>query len=178
MGLENTSGLGVRAWYGAVPIATDGKLSNKYGGEKSSTGLIKEVEYIFDWNDLPTAPGTVNLDMEYIYPKGSTILESIIQVITAMTGTSGTMTIGLERADGTDMDVDGFHTAAQLVQASLTAGNSLKGTGALIGTTSDATYDGRLIVINGGTVTGGKYRLVVRYLPPVLGAGPEDNRSD
>ena len=154
MGYESSAGLGVRNHYGPKVIGE----AEQFGGQVSTSGYIKQAIWEFDFDNLP-----VNGlgQMEAIIPAGAVIMSMEIAVVTAMLGTVGTMTIGLEEPDGTLIDIDGLGTAAEIIQASLVDNAVITGTGALIGTQIDV--DAQLLVVEGGTVTAGRYRVVVEY---------------
>jgi hypothetical protein len=152
MTYESSAGLGVRNHYGPKLIGE----SEQFGGQVSTGGFLKQAVWEFDYNNLP-----VNFDgeMEAEIPNGASILNAQIEVVSAMTGTSGTLTVGLEQADGTVIDVDGIDAA--VAQAALIADAIIECDGALIGTQINA--DAQLLVTTGGTVTGGRFRVIIEY---------------
>jgi len=157
MGYENSAGLGVRNHYGP-------KLMNeKFGGITTTGGAVKQAEWVFSYDDLPVN-GTG--DMEALIPAGSYINKAWIEVVTAMAGTSGTLTVGLEEPDGTIIDVDGIDVA--VAQAALVANAWIDCNGALVD--SGIGVDAQLLVSTGGTVTAGEFRVVVEYIQ-----GDKDN---
>lgn len=132
------------------------------GGAVSSDGMVEQVVLDFDYDDLPTNSATDGRVLTI--PANAIILNSRLYVKTAAAdGVS--YTIGLNQADGTAIDADGLHTAAQLVTASLTAGAWLVGSGALVGATIGSAA-GQIVVAASGTFTAGSYRLVVEYMIP------------
>ena len=132
--------------------------SEQFGGQVSTSGFNKQAVWEFDWDNLPVnGPGS----MEALIPAGATIMSCDVEVVTAMAGTVGTLTVGLEEADGTLIDIDGLGTAAEMVQAALVDNAVIPGTGALIDSQIDV--DGQLLVVAGGTVTGGRFRVIVEY---------------
>jgi len=150
MSFANSAGLGVRNHYG--PRAID----DKFGGQTSTGGFYKTAEWVFDWDDLPVNGA---LSMEAVIPAGSFIRSAYTEVLSAMTGTSGTLTVGLEEGDGTTVDVDGIDAA--VAQSVLVANAAIVADGALIGT--GIGVDAQLLVSTGGTVTGGKFKVVIEY---------------
>ena len=113
MSFENSAGIGTRTNYG--PRAVDEKF-----GAEVSYGNVREAEWVFSYDDLPT---NSTGEMEVTIPANSVIKDARIQVLTAMAGTSGTLTVGLKEADGTVIDADGID--ATVAQASLTAGTQM-----------------------------------------------------
>jgi len=111
----------------------------------------------FNFDDLPVSG--VDLIIPRI-PANATLLSANIEVLAAMTGTTGTMTLGLEQPDGTVIDADGVDVA--VAQAVLVAGARVPADGALIGKTIGANQ-GQLVVTTGGTVTGGKFQVELVY---------------
>ena len=152
MSYESSAGLGVRNHYGPKLIGE----AEQFGGQVSTSGFDKQVVWEFDYDNLP-----VNFDgqMEAEIPAGASILNAQIEVVSAMTGTSGTLTVGLEEADGTVIDVDGID--ATVAQAALVANAIIECDGALIGTQIDE--DAQLLVTTGGTVTAGRFRVIIEY---------------
>jgi hypothetical protein len=152
MGYESSAGLGVRNHYGPKLIGE----AEQFGGQDSTGGLHKRAIWEFDYDNLPVN-GTGQMEAEI--PNGASILNAQIEVVSAMTGTSGTLTVGLEEDDGTLIDVDGIDAA--VAQAALVADAIIECDGALIGTTINA--DGQLLVTTGGTVSGGRFRVIIEY---------------
>lgn len=145
-----------------------------FGGQISNE-VIKTIQWTFDYTNIGTTVGTDVVGsvqaLEYSIPANSTILSAKLQVITAWVSTSTTsdLTIGLEQADGTDIDLDGLITAAQATQTTLGVAGSIidgaSGTPAgLIGFTI-GTAAGELIVTpSADDFTAGKARLIVEYI--------------
>ena len=120
---------------------------------------VSVLEYQFSFDDLPVSGVDALIPR---IPAGSVIRSSILTVVTAMTGTVGTITMGLEQPDGTAIDVDGLDAA--VAQAVLIAKASIVGDGALVGVGIGAA-EGQVIVTTGGTVTAGKFILRVEFEP-------------
>lgn len=161
MTFEVDSKRGVLNHYGVRTV------DSKFGGEQCDE-VIKTVQWTFSYNDLPAGAAT---KLGYSIPANSTILMAKLQIIDAFTSTSTTtdLTVGLEQADGTDIDLDGLITAAQATQTTIAVANSVidgaSGTpAALIGTTI-GTAAGELVVTPSvADLTAGKARLIVQYL--------------
>ena len=141
--------------------------NQKYGGHIDDD-VIKTAQWTFNYNDLP-AGATNNLGLSI--PANSTILSAKMQIITAFTSTSTTtdLLVGLEQADGTDIDLDGLITAAQATQTTIAVVDSIidgaSGTpGALIGTTIGAAAGELIVTSSAADLTAGKARLIVTYL--------------
>lgn len=157
MAFESTSGLGVLNHYG--PRDTN----QKYGG-KTPDDLIKTAVWTFDYDQLP-AGGTNKLGMSI--PAYAKILSARFEVLTGFTSTSTTtdLDVGLEQADGTDIDLDGFLTAAQLTQTVIaTRGNFVTGTGALVGASIGAAAGELVVTPTVADLTAGKARVIVQYV--------------
>lgn len=157
MAFESTSGLGVLNHYG--PRDTN----QKYGGE-TPDDLIKTAVWTFDYDQLP-AGGTNKLGMSI--PAYAKILSARFEVLTGFTSTSTTtdLDVGLEQADGTDIDLDGFLTAAQLTQTVIaTRGNFVTGTGALVGASIGAAAGELVVTPTVNDLTAGKARVIVQYV--------------
>ena len=161
MGFELDGKRGVLNYYGVRTV------DSKFGGAIDDD-VIHTVQWTFKYNDLPT--GATN-NLGYSIPANSTILSAKLQIIDAFTSTSTTtdLNCGLEQADGTDISVSGFITAAQATQTAIAVVNSVidgaSGTpAALIGTTI-GTVAGELIVQSSAAdLLTGKARLIVQYI--------------
>lgn len=152
MGWENVNGR--QTHYGALPS------DNKFGGEVAEGGAQRELRLTFSYDDLPAVDA--NNEMIAALPSGSAITEAYIKVLTAMDGTTGTLTIGTSQADGGGViDADGIDVA--VAQASLTAGAVITCDGAQVG---GAALSEKAVITasTGGTVTQGRFELVVKYL--------------
>lgn len=123
-------------------------------------GAIKELVVDFDFATAITAAADGH---EAFIPAGSYILSASLIVISAMTGTSGTLTIGLAQKDGTVIDADGIDAA--VAQATLIASAVVKCDGALAGgTLAIGAANGYVYTSLGGTVTGGRGKLILEYI--------------
>lgn len=161
MGFELDSKRGVYNHYGVR--TTD----QKFGGGGSDE-VVKLAIWTFDYDDLP-AGGTSNL--EHSIPANSRILSSKLEIITAFTSTSTTtdLLVGLEQADGTDIDLDGLITAAQATQTTIaTAGNIIDGASgtpaALINVTIGAAAGELIVTSSADDLLTGRARLIVEYI--------------
>jgi hypothetical protein len=137
--------------------------NQKFGGQVCDE-VIKTAAWTFSYNDLP-AGGTSKLHC--VIPANAKILDAYLEIITAFTSTSTTtdLTIGLEQADGTDIDLDGLVTAANATQTTIASVGLIVGTGALVGATI-GTAAGELVVTPSvADLLTGEARLVVQYLP-------------
>ncbi len=135
--------------------------ARKFGARVSinAAGNV-EAEWVFNYDDLPAISASGS--MELVIPSSAVIVKSYLQAVEAMTGTSGTLTLGLTEPDATVIDVDGIDVA--VAQASLTADAVIINDGALIGTALGAGIEGaQLVATTGGTVTGGRFRVVIEY---------------
>ena len=163
MSLENTSGRGVLSHYNGR------STTSKYGGGQTSKGVIKEATWVFDYNELPTG-STSALDLSI--PAYAKIIRSYFEVLVAFTSTSTTtdLTVGFEQADGTDIDVDGLHTAAVLTQTAIaTRGNTYLGTGNLVMADMGAAAGELVVIPSAADLLTGRARVVVEYM--LEGAG-------
>lgn len=161
MTFESTNGLGVLTHYGVRTV------NQKTGGEICDE-VIKTVQWTFSYNDLPTGAAT---GLGYSIPANSTILSAKLQIIDAFTSTSTTtdLLVGLEQADGTDIDLDGLITAAQATQTTIAVVNSVidgaSGTpAALVGTTIGAAAGELIVTSSAADLLTGKARLIVQYI--------------
>lgn len=146
------------------------RVDQHFGGQVNNE-IVKRAVWTFDYTQLGTSIGVdvvgSTQSLEYSIPANSTIISAGFQVITAWVSTSTTsdLDVGLEQADGTDIDLDGLLTAAQLTQTVLAVvGGYTVGAGALVGKTI-GTAAGELIVTpTVDDFTAGKARLFVEYI--------------
>ena len=144
-----------------LEIRFNGPEAGQTGASVDTCGGVKEV--ILDIADMSAAITAAADGHEAFIPAGSFIVEAFLKVTSAMTGTTGTLTIGLAQKDGTVIDADGID--ATIAQADLAANKAVVCDGALVGGTATiGSADGYLYTSLGGTVTGGAAKLVVRYI--------------
>lgn len=130
------------------------------GAGVSTLGAVKNLVLDFNFATAITAAADGH---EAFIPAGSYIKSATLIVTSAMTGTSGTLTIGLAQKDGTAIDADGIDVA--IAQADLEASEVVKCNGDLAGgVLSTGAYNGYVYTTLGGTVTGGRGRLVIEYI--------------
>lgn len=161
MGWLNSDGLYVK--FGADE-ATPGKA-----GETNIAGDRREiVAEISAMTALTVTPGATILDDNVWLPKNARIEEVEVEVVTACTGATATLDIGLIRSDrSTQLDYNGLVAAAAVATLD-TAGKRLNliagstAAGALIGTTLS---NNGLFVANYNTAafTAGAIRVRVKY---------------
>lgn len=157
MGFETDAKRGVLNHYGVRTT------NQKYGGEIADD-VIKTAVWTFSYNDLPDA-ATNNLG--FVIPAYAKILSARMEILTAFTSTSTTtdLDVGLQQADGTEIDNNGLITAAEATQTTIaTRGNFITGAGALIGASIGAA-DGELVVTpTVADLLTGKARVIVQYI--------------
>ena len=147
------------------------KTNQKFGGRSlDGEGRKQIARWVFNYNDLPDA-ATHNMDL--MIPANSTILECTLNIITAFTSTSTTtdLTIGLQKADGNEIDDDGLITAAQATQTTIAVANSVikgsSGTPAGLIGLSIGAVDGELVVTpTVADLLTGRAEVIVEYLLP------------
>jgi len=157
MGFETMAKRGVQAFYGVRTT------NSKFGGNINDD-VIKTAQWTFNFNELPTG-ATSNLG--FSIPANATIVSANLQIITAFTSTSGNtdLEVGLEQADGTDIDLNGLLTTTNASQTTIgVVGANIAGTGALVGNTIGAAAGELIVSANDTDLTAGKARLIVKYL--------------
>lgn len=167
MAIETMLKRGVTSHFG--PRKTDGR----YGGKSLDTvGKLNVARWIFNYNDLPDA-ATHGLDV--IIPANSTIVSAKLNIITAFTSTSTTtdLTVGLQQADGTEIDNDGLITAANADQTAIAIANSIiTGSGALVGKTIGATAGELTVAATVADLLTGRAEVIVEYIMPAPSQQP------
>ena len=130
------------------------------GAGVSTLGAVKNLVLDFDFATAITAAADGH---EAFIPAGSYIKSATLIVLSPMTGTTGTLTIGLAQKDGSVIDADGIDAA--VAQATLIASAVVKCDGALAGgVAAIGAANGYVYTSLGGTVTGGRGRLIVEYI--------------
>lgn len=149
---------GVSNNYG--PRTTDGR----FGGSENSGNIIRRALWDFNFDGLPVGSTS---GLGFVIPANSTIVSARLYIDTAFTSTSTTTTllIGLEQADGTDIDVDGLVAAAQGSAAAIAVADSnIVGAGALVGKTIGAAAGELIVAGSANDLLTGHARLVVEYV--------------
>lgn len=158
MGFENTSGRNVLSHYGRR------ELDEKFGSVYGTKSAVKMAEWTFDYDDLP-GPGTTNLQLAI--PANARIVSARFEVITAFTSTSTTtdLTVGLQQADGTEIDDDGLLAATDLTQTVIADVGSLTvGAGALVGDTIGSVAGELVVTPTVADLLTGRGRVIVEYV--------------
>jgi len=158
MGYESNTGLGVLNHYG--PRETNGK----YGAASKGTGIVKRAQWDFSYDDLPDAASD---NLGFVIPAGASIVSATLYVDQAWTSTSGTtdLLVGLQQADGTEIDNDGLFDGTESTQTAIgTEGNVVTGAGALVGASVGANNGEVVVAGSVDDLTAGKARLVVEYV--------------
>ena len=158
MSFETDAKRGVLNSYG--PRVTNGK----FGAYHTTDGLLQTAMWDFAYNDLPAGSTS---KLSFSIPANSTIVSAKLYVDSAFTSTSGLtdLTVGLEQADGTDIDVDGLVTAAQATEVTLAVADSvIVGAGALVGKTVGAAAGELVIIPSTADLLTGTGRVVVEFV--------------
>jgi len=151
MSIEQTS-TGVRKNYGPRSV------EDKAPARTQKHGEVNEIVVHFNYDDLPAASEVDALILEI--PENSFILSSHTHVTAAWVGGTS-LTLGLQKPDGTEIDNDGFDAA--VLTAALVNKAWIVNDGALVGATIGADA-GQIVASVVGTYTAGSAKLVVRYL--------------
>lgn len=146
------------------------ETNGKYGANHTRLDNIKLAKWVFDYDDLPDAD-TTNQGLSI--PANSTIVSAKLRIITAFTSTSTTsdLTVGLQQADGTEIDNDGLITAAQATQTTIAVVNSIidgsSGTpAALVGKTIGAAAGELTVAPSVDDLLTGRAEMLVEYILP------------
>lgn len=138
------------------------------GAGLPTKGAVKVLEVDLDYTTNISAAADSH---EAFIPAGAQIVRAYLIGKTAMTGTSGTLKVGLSSKDGSTLtDDDAILTATLGTQANLAAQKSLLCDGAAAAASSgvftnfSATVDGYIYTTKGGTVTAGTGKLIVEYI--------------
>ena len=127
-------------------------VKDQFGGQTSSSGLEKTVEWTFTYDDLPAAS---NGSMEYALPAGALIQSADIEIITAFNGTTPAITVGNAGV------ADAYITAANITE---TSAGWYAGTGAEVGVAVASGGEQLVVANSAGDSTQGKARVVIKYI--------------
>lgn len=163
MGIETAAVRGVAVHYGRR------ETTGKYGRLGNETGVVKTAEWVFDYDDLPDADTT---KLGVSIPAYAKIVSAKLEILTAFTSTSTTtdLTVGLQQADGTEVDNDGLLAATDATQTAIaTRGNFITGAGALVGTDIGAAAGELVVAPSVDDLLTGKARVIVEYVVEKVG---------
>jgi len=161
MSFENSAGIGVRNSYG--PRTTN----NKFGGKLPGDGAIKQLEYVFSYDDLPVAS---TLEMEHLMGDNALIVDAYIEVITGFAGGTSydidmVTTAGGAIGSGEDKLWDALVTADLNVAGERSVSSTHGGTNSGNALNVQLVDPAQLQVVATGTFTAGKARIVIDYIP-------------
>lgn len=143
-----------------LEIRFTGPEANQSSAGVSTMGAVKNLIVDFNFAEAITAAAWSH---EAFIPAGSYIKAATLIVTSAMTGTSGTLSIGLAQKDGTAILATAIDDA--IAQGALEANEVVKCDGTYAGgTISIGANNGYIYTTLGGTVTGGRGRLVIEYI--------------
>ena len=142
--------------------------AGQLGGGLSTMGAIKTLELDLDY--LSSAVTATSDSHAAFLPAGAFIVNAFLISKTAMTGTSGTLTIGLAAKDGTGASANAILTSTLGTQANLAVTNVLACDGnravaaSGIFTKFSNTIDGYVYTTKVGAFTAGTGRLIINYI--------------
>lgn len=151
MAYENTSGRNVVSHYGPR------ELNGTFGGPKKTEGTLKEIEYIYSYDDVPSASD----DLAYTYPAYAKIVEVVTEVLEDVT-------LSGDRTGFTVQHVIGSADTGADAASALTRGTTI--VDSTLSYTSIGSSDAKLattLTATGGTtgsLSGGKFRTIVKYV--------------
>lgn len=137
---------------------------NKYGASYSRVDGSTELVYTFDFDDYPAASETNG--MVYCIPEASIIEQVAVYAVEAAAGTGPLVVEHVTPANGSAVAL------ASVTTANLTAGAHVLGAGAGVGVSTGAASIRQIRVT--GTLTAGKFKVVVKYRAPLDDAAGVD----
>jgi len=144
-----------------LEVRFNGPEAGQTGAGVSTMGAKKQL--VLNISDMATDITAAADGFEAFIPAGSFITGAFLVVESAMTGTTGTLTIGLAEKDGSVIDANGIDDV--IAQADLAANKAVVCNGALVGGVATVgAADAYVYTAKGGTVTGGAARLVIEYV--------------
>lgn len=142
---------------------------NTEAGQVVPTGTgnpdVQTLEVILDSADLPTL-ADINQRVAHL-PANALVVDAFLVANEAWTGTSPTLAIGLGNSEGGVILSNGVDTAIAMDTEQAAAGDVVACNGSLVNKTSTiGSVAGWVYTTPGGTITGGKSTLYVRYFVP------------
>ncbi len=159
MAFEDSAGINVRNHYG--PRVTN----NKFGGDLPGDGAVRQVEYVFDYDQLP---GNSLGEMEKLLPDNSTLIEALWITLDPFVG--GT-SYGIVMVEQNGTIISGGVLFDTLVLAEM---DSIGETNLASTHTGATSGDGlgvnispasQVSIASTGVFTAGRARLVLDYVP-------------
>jgi hypothetical protein len=143
------------------------KVEGKFGGEPKTEGVIRQVEWVFTYDNLPVS-GTG--DMEKLIPDNAFIKDCYIETLVAFAGGTSydidlVTTAGAAIGSGSDKLFDALVTAEVNAVGEWRDSRSHGGTNSGNALDTAITEPGQLQVVATGTFTAGKARLIIEYIP-------------
>ena len=144
------------------------EVDDKFGAEPKTEGVIRQVEYTFNYDDLPAASLG---DMEKLIPDNSWIKDCYFETITAFAGGTS-FDIDLVQTDGSAIGTGEDKLFDALVTAEINAAGEWRSSRTHGGTNSGNALDiavtspAQLQVVATGTFTAGKARMIIEYMAP------------
>lgn len=135
----------------------------KRGAATSRVGQVTEIEYVFDFNDLPTFSATN--EMVLSIPSGAIIERAVLVALTAANSAAGTdaLAVNAVRKDGT-----GSTSLVATTRAALDAANkTVVGAGAGLNASLAGVTQ---IQVTAAGYTAGKFKLNLEYRAPAADA--------
>lgn len=135
----------------------------KRGAATSRVGQVTEIEYTFDFNDLPTFSATN--EMVLSIPSGAIIERAVLVALTAANSAAGTdaLAVNAVRKDGT-----GSTSLVATTRAALDAANkTVVGAGAGLNASLAGVTQ---IQVTAAGYTAGKFKLNLEYRAPAADA--------
>lgn len=169
----NADGLQVRFGITEARDAVVGKATN-YGDDQQ---LIVDLDY----KKMPVFSASENIGVIYggisnnCIPSGALITAVEMITITAFTGSGATLSVGLVKADGTEIDNDGLLDAVALTSMD-EIGESFTTGGALVGKANGAKLSDNgyiWVTVQTATYTAGQARLKITYFIPSTVTGTD-----
>ena len=134
----------------------------QYGAVTRVAGVVKQIVQPITYDNLPA--GSTNDQTVPVIPANSFIVSARTYEEVAFDSTSGTTTLdlGLEQADGTDIDLDGL--AADFATADDSSAGWTVGAGALVGDTVGANDAQIVVTPSVSDLTAGKGYAIIEYI--------------
>jgi len=161
MAFEDSAGINVRNHYGPRVI------NNKFGGELPGDGAVRQVEYVFDYSQLPENGSG---EMELLLPDNSTLVDVYFVALEPFIGGTS-YDIDLVEKDGTPIGVGSDKIFDALLQSEIDTEGETNLSSTHTGTNSGNALgiaispSSQLQVSATGAFTTGKARIVIDYLP-------------
>jgi len=161
MAFEDSAGINVRNHYGPRVI------NNKFGGELPGDGAIRQIEYVFDYDELPQNDTG---EMSVLLPDNSVLVDVYWHTLVPFVGVTS-YNVDLVEQDGSSIGLLSDKIFNDLLLVEIDTAGEVNLSSTHTGTNSGNALGIAIIepsnlhIVATGVATAGRARVVLDYLP-------------